>query len=330
MNRGTLVRNLAALTAGVVIIRGMLVPLDAWNPHGHRVVAYVAFHHLTPAAKTKVFTLLKLNPQYKSWIAGLPPSASTERLNRRAFIEAAHWPDFIKSVSSYQDDGPDGGNTPPNSPAASQNIGYPDHNRHKYWHFVDNPFSDNGSPTQPLPSVNALSEIELLSAALTSSATPNPIKSYDLVWLIHLVGDVHQPLHAAERYRQDHPGGDNGGNAVKLRCAPGVSCADNLHSLWDGLLGSSPDLGQITAQGNSLNGKPVPPGADNLDPKVWIQESFDLAQSNAYKTAGGVALNEPIADIDAAYATRAKTDADARAILAARRLAGLINTALGK
>src|SRR5262249_54272982 len=158
---------------------------------------YVAFQHLTTPAKAKVFTLLKLNPQYKSWIAGLPPSASTERLNRRAFIEAAHWPDFIKSVPSYHDDGPDGGNTPPNSPSASQNIGYPDLNRHNYGHFVDNPSSDDGSQPQPFPAVNALSEIVLLSAALASPATSDPIKSYDLVWLIHLVGDVHQPLHAA-------------------------------------------------------------------------------------------------------------------------------------
>jgi len=141
---------------------------------------------------------------------------------------------------------------------------------------------------------------------------------------------VHQPLHAAERYRHNNPGGDNGGNGVKLRCAQGVSCADNLHAFWDGLLGSSLDFGQITTQGNSLNGKPAPPGADNLDPKVWVQESFDLARSDAYKAVGGAALDEPIADIDAAYTARAKADAEPRAILAARRLAGLINAALGQ
>jgi S1/P1 Nuclease len=323
------VRTVVALALGILIVGASLVPVEGWNPHGHKVVAYLAFQHLTPAAKARVFTLLKINPLFKTWIAGLPSGSTTERLNRRAFIEAAHWPDFIKSAPNYVDDGPDGGNTPPNSPSASQNIGYPDHNRHKYWHFIDTSFSDDGSPTQPVPAVNALSEIALLGDALASPTIPDPIKSYDLVWLIHLVGDVHQPLHAAERYRHNTPTGDNGGNTVKLRCASGVQCADNLHAFWDGMLGSSPDFAQITAQGNALNERPVPPGADISDPKIWIQESFDLAQSHVYKTVNGAALGDPRADIDAAYVTRARSDADVRAILAGRRLAALINAALG-
>src|SRR3954465_1623366 len=106
MIRRKLVRNLAALALSFVVCGG-LVRLDAWSPRGHKVVAYVAFQHLTPAAKTKVFRLLKLNPQYQSWISGLPPGATTERLNRRAFVQAAHWPDFIKSVAMYHDDGTD-------------------------------------------------------------------------------------------------------------------------------------------------------------------------------------------------------------------------------
>jgi len=322
------VRTIAAVAIGAfAVVRAGMVDVAGWNPHGHKVVAYVAYQHLSPTAKARAFTLLKLNPLYKAWISGLPPGSNTERLTRRAFIEAAHWPDFIKSAPNYVDDGSDGGNTPPNSPSASQNIGYPDHNRHKYWHFIDTSFSDDGTPTHPAPSVNALSEIALLSEALASPAIDDPIKSYDLVWLIHLVGDVHQPLHAAERFRQNDTNGDNGGNSVKLRCAQGVVCADNLHAYWDGLLGSSLDFAQITAQGNSLNGRPVPPGVDILDPKIWVEESYDLARSDAYKNTTGAALGDPRADVDAAYAKRARADAEVRVILAGRRLAALLNAA---
>ena len=178
-----------------------------------------------------------------------------------------------------------------------------------------------------MPAVNALSEIVLLSDALASPAISDPISLYDLVWLIHLVGDVHQPLHSAERYRQNDPSGDNGGNSVKLRCASGLQCADNLHAYWDGLLGSSLDFAQITAQGNSLNGRPVPAGVDIVDPKIWVQESFDLAVADVYKNTTGTALGDPSADIDAAYAKRARSDAEIRVILAGRRLAALINAA---
>ena len=157
-----------------------------------------------------------------------------------------------------------------------------------------------------------------MNAALASPTTADPIKSYDLVWLIHLVGDVHQPLHAAERYRQNDPNGDSGGNGVKLRCAAAVACASNLHSLWDGMLGTSLDFAQITAQGNSLNGKPVPPGADNLDPNVWVQESFDLGRSDAYTNTSGA--GDPLADIDAATSRAQRRMPAARADSAGLRV----------
>src|SRR5262245_2483473 len=137
MTIGSRIRTGTASATAVFVVVMTGAPLDGWNPHGHKVVAYIAFQHLSPAANTRVFTLLKINPLFKTWIAGLPPGSTTDRLNRRAFVEAAHWPDFIKSAPNYVDDGPDGGNTPPSSPSASQNIGYPDHNRHKYWHFID-------------------------------------------------------------------------------------------------------------------------------------------------------------------------------------------------
>jgi hypothetical protein len=320
-------RRLFTLGLTVLLIYASIEPARGWNPHGHQVVAFIAYQHLTPAAKTRVLALLKLNPMFKTWIKGLPANASAERKTRRAFVEAATWPDVIKGLPNYVNDGPEGGNFPPDSPTASQNIGYPDLNRHKYWHFVDVPFSDDGTPVRELPVPNALTQIELFIGALASPSTSDDIKSYDLVWLIHLVGDVHQPLHAAERFRKNNVDGDSGGNEVKLRCAGPVACASNLHSMWDGALGSSPDLATITAEGNALDARPVDPDPEAANPKAWIQQSSDLARSDVYKTTAGVALGNPVADIDAAYATRSRSIAETRAIIGARRLAALINAA---
>src|SRR6476660_8683192 len=44
--------------------------------------------------------------------------------------------------------------------------------------------------------VNAATEIKKLKDALTSSEVSDEVRSYDLVWPLHLVGDAHQPLHA--------------------------------------------------------------------------------------------------------------------------------------
>jgi hypothetical protein len=50
------------------------------------------------------------------------------------------------------------------------------------------------------------------------SAASDDVKSYDLAWLEHLVGDVHQPPHAVSRFTHEAPAGDRGGNSVHL-CA---------------------------------------------------------------------------------------------------------------
>ena len=74
---------------------------------------------------------------------------------------------------------------------------------HQYWHFVDTPYSA-GAPGQPSKTPNALTEIEKLSAAIATDESDD-VKSYDVVWLEHLVGDIHQPLHATSRFTMDHP-----------------------------------------------------------------------------------------------------------------------------
>lgn len=325
---GPSVRTIAGVCGLLILVSAM--PLRAWNPRGHMLVAFIAFQHLNSTAKKNVARLLKLNPQYATWIQGLPASASEDRRALRALLHAANWPDFIKDpAAGYVADGPNGGFTPPPGPEASQNIGYADKNQHKYWHFINVPFSDDGTATVDPPSINARSQIELLRTALGAASTSDDIKSYDLVWLAHLVGDIHQPLHSVGRFMQADTDGDRGGNDVKLNCQSPVQCPENLHLLWDGLLGNNTLPGDIAAAGMTLNSGPVPAGTGIKDVGVWIQESVDLAKQRAYRTPSNVPLGDPIATLDAGYISRARTAAKARVVLAGRRLAMLINEALG-
>ena len=136
-----------------------------------------------------------------------------------------------RSASSLCDGGvPPGGsaisaNFPPDGPEASQNIGYGDTRRHQYWHFVDLPFSSDGTTIDPIPVPDALTEIMLLTTALHSDEGDD-LKSYDMDWIEHLVGDVHQPLHDVNRFTSIHPHGDQGGNLV-LICET-AHCSENL------------------------------------------------------------------------------------------------------
>ena len=52
-------------------------------------------------------------------------------------------------------------------------------------------------------------------------------------FLVHYMGDLHQPLHTIARVNDDYPKGDQGGNLFKL---PKVNNTDNLHSIWDSMV----------------------------------------------------------------------------------------------
>jgi hypothetical protein len=139
----------------------------------------------------------------------------------------------IRSDPQYMDDGLKGGNFP-DGPDSSRNIGYADHFRHKYWHFIDLPYSQDGTQLPPVPTPNAETQIKAFRAALGSGASDD-VKAYDLAWLEHLVGDIHQPLHAIMRVSATKPEGDAGGSLLPICASP---CRDSLHLFWDRLVGS--------------------------------------------------------------------------------------------
>lgn len=275
-------------------------------------VAAIAYAELTPAARAGTARLLALNPDYARWIAHYPPGQQQEV----AFLEAARWPDAIKHEPGYRNDG-----ERPHGLAAGRNIGYADHLQHRYWHFIDQPLAIEGADAPPAAQPNALTQIALFRATLRSASASDALKSYDLVWLLHLVADVHQPLHAVTRFSPAQPRGDAGGNRVRL-CAP--PCRLELHAFWDEALGKSRKPEAALRLAARLPAAPRALGAQS-DPAVWARESFELARSAVYV--------DPIGDgagpypLTPAYKARARRIARERIALAGARLARLLNDA---
>jgi hypothetical protein len=286
----------------------------AWDGDGHMQVAEIACKHRTTASRARVSELLKLNPNYHTWIAHVP-AAKREQM---AFVMAATWPDFIKTATGYTNDT----DRPPPGPASSQNIGYSDHLQHRYWHFIDTPFSTDGTALVQPAAPNAKTQIELFTAAIGSADASDDIKSYDLVWLEHLVGDVHQPLHATSRFSADLPTGDRGGNSVALCASP---CKNELHAFWDNVLGTSKSATTAITAADKLAAPPAA-GAAIADDQVWITESFEAAKQFVYASPVGPGAGPYT--LDTAYKSRAKTEAKDRIELAGVRLANLINANL--
>jgi S1/P1 Nuclease len=299
------------------------VSLMAWGPIGHMAVAAAAYQQLTPATKARIRDLLKLNPEYANWESKIPAGTSAEDHDRIIFMIAATWADDIKGDSKYSDDGPD-----PNTPdgaTSSLNIGYTDLFRHRYWHFVDMPFSPDHTTLPAIPTPNAQTQIVAFRAVL-SSTQPDALKSYDLVWLLHLIGDVHQPLHATTRVTAGDPTGDAGGNKVS------GDASSNLHSYWDDLPGFDcsfcssrvhcAERAEVLTK--SLK-TPTIKAAHSTDTAVWIEESFAAAKVDVYRA--------PVASGDGPYTivpmslyeTAAYRLAQKRIALAGLRLADVLN-----
>ncbi len=284
----------------------------AWNSFGHMMIAAVAYEQLTPAAQARITTLLQLNPDYPKWIS----HTAKEERDELAFVVAATWADEIKSEPGYVNDGEH-----PSGPDAARNLGYSDHLQHRYWHFIDLPFSTDRTPLMQPALPNAQTQIALFRKTLTSAGASDALKSYDLVWLLHLVGDVHQPLHTTSRFTRSQPHGDEGGNLVALCAKP---CKVELHAYWDNLPGTGKKAIVAIRRAAHL---PTPDSrvAAIDDERQWIHESFMIAQNSVYIP--------PIGDgpgpyfIDRPYQRIAHRIARERLALAGARLAHILNEA---
>ncbi len=173
-----------------------------------------------------------------------------------------------------------------------------------------------------MPTPNAATRIADFRKALTDAATTDAVRSYDLAWVMHLVGDIHQPLHAVSRFTHELPEGDLGGNRVRL-CAP--PCRQQLHQFWDRALGSGTPADAL-ALAREL---PTPSARSVADShiQVWLEESGSLARHAVYESPIGPGSG-PYA-LTPAYRDHAVRVARSQVALAGRRLAVLLNTALG-
>lgn len=72
---------------------------------------------------------------------------------------------------------------------------------------------------------NAVKVLSVNSSLMTAE------KAMFARYLIHVVGDIHQPLHSVSLYNTTYPSGDRGGNSLKIVLLNGTT--QNLHAFWD-------------------------------------------------------------------------------------------------
>jgi hypothetical protein len=141
------------------------------------------------------------------------------------------------------------------------------------WHYV-NVFDDKTySDVAPPPEGNAVTALEMFSKQLKSKQSSLTEKQLALRFIVHIIGDLHQPFHAGN-------GIDRGGNDVKLKFFWEDS---NLHRVWDSGLIDRQKL-SYTEWTHKLSSKISSQQAKEwaeVDPKVWIAESAKI-RANLY------------------------------------------------
>jgi len=305
---------LARLAAAALVAVGMMAkPAYAWDELGHRVVARIAWDNMTPAARANAVRLLMAAPANSGLRELAPAGVAGDERGRELFVMAAVWPDIIRSRSYV-------GNR----------------YAHGDWHYVNFFWEQRfpGGPVIPRPDKpldgHLLDQLPGLASTVGSAQAGDSARSVALAWVLHLVGDAHQPLHNSARITPQDTVGDRGGNLFLLA---GLYPRNNLHAYWDSLVGFSvPWLGGGEAEyvgriASRVSGRYTRGWArSRLHPgefRGWSQEGVRVAQQNAYPAwlARGQAA-------PARYQELTWGAAQPRIALAGYRLADLLNRSL--
>jgi hypothetical protein len=145
------------------------------------------------------------------------------------------------------------------------------------WHFVDIPLSaDTYSPDRDCAGQNcAIGRIEIFSRTLADPSVSREERLTALKFLVHFVGDLHQPLHCIDN-------NDHGGNTLQVRYPERVRKTD-LHEVWDGLvlqdaMGDRKPVDYAEALDATITQADIQAWTSSSSPAIWTNEVHKTAQ----------------------------------------------------
>ena len=277
-------------------------PAHAWNPPGHMLVASIAYDQLTPPQRAHLLTILEAHPDFTKWQAAAPKDVPGFDFGRYVFMHASTWPDDIRKSGSPYD--------------------------HPPWHHVDFPLTPPGFPLEEPPATeNLLTTMAYGEKMVVDPGASATDRAAYLSWVMHLVGDVMQPLHGGTRIDADHPKPDGDHNGGLFFVNVGGNDM-NLHWYWDCLGVTTPDARELIARGAELEKTypraSLPELATMKDVRGWALESRQLAIDAVYLKGtlpGGYDDKAVLPALPGDYAAAGRRVAERRLVLAGYRLA---------
>jgi hypothetical protein len=185
-----MMRKILTILAALSAI--LSTPALAWGSLGHRTVGAIAMANVKPTTRAAIRDLLRHQREL-----------DTPQCRMGTIEDAATWPDCIKGERwrfAYTNS----------------------------WHYHDQPICGTFDLKAHCRDGNcATAQIERNARLLANRKLAPVLRLEALSFVVHFVGDVHQPLHVGENE-------DMGGNAIKADY--GEAPGRNLHSIWDGVL----------------------------------------------------------------------------------------------
>ena len=205
-----------------VFLAFLSINAQAWDDVGHKITAYIAWQRMTPAARENVIRILRSAPEDSHLSAYYQSFGATPESQRKRefFMFTATWADVVRD-------------------RAFENR-YRKYNKSN-WHYDDTFWRQNGSAAVPLTGFEeggeAVPRLVEFDKTIRDAGASDREKAIAIAWIMHLVGDLHQPLHTSARVTDLEPKGDQGGNLFLLtpQDAPREQ-RRNLHSYWDSII----------------------------------------------------------------------------------------------
>lgn len=176
----------------------------------------------------------------------------------------------------------------------------------------------------------AVNQLAHFAAELRDPETPQKERLLAFKMVLHLAGDIHQPLHAADSH-------DSGGNCETISYPSpvwgGIWPTDmSLHAYWDDATVSAigTDPSKVAAE---LRKEITPAEAaawSRGGPAQWAWESYGVARSVAYRFGGNPDCQGGVTELSSAYRAAAEQAARVQLERAGVRLAGILNGALSR
>ena len=321
------------------IIVPAMSPAWGWNSPGHIIVGLIAYDQMDSDTKAKAVALIRAHPRFRDHFQSFMPREVSRgdghMQDEWLFAYAGTWPDVVRS--------------------ANKAVNHQDVSEYSrpWWHFINQPIYLNDEERRKLEPelrVNRMREppektddanMNVVQAGKNSTrvvrdtSTPIASRSVHLCWLIHLVGDSHQPLHSSALYTTHRfRDGDHGGNFLEFEHDW------DLHAFWDSQISTDEPYDTIRVLATDLRNNQELAAAGNqaarsLDVGTWIDEGHELAKQHVYskevlQKAADRDGHSHLGELDrpTSYKADAEMIAERRAVEAGYRLARLFEQLL--